>query len=65
MKPSEAKVLEKTMGLVWPFGKFKGIKIEDIPSSYLKWASTGVSNDTWSTAADIIWNYRESIGIHF
>lgn len=64
MKEGEADALEKTMNLEWRFGKYKGRKMEDLPSSYLKWAAENFSNDTWAAACSLIWNYRKETDTH-
>jgi len=64
MKNGEADFINATLNLVWNFGKYKGWKMDELPSSYLKWASENFSNDTWAAACDVVWNYREQTGTH-
>jgi len=47
-----------------PFGKYSGHDIEDIPSSYCKWAAEN-HDDDWATLFDEEWNWREETGGHF
>jgi hypothetical protein len=48
-----------------PFGKYSGHDIEDIPSSYCKWAAENLDDDDWATLFDEEWNWREETGGHF
>jgi len=48
-----------------PFGKFKGQKIDDIPSDYLKWVSENVENEEICCAADEEYRRRTDDGEHF
>ena len=48
-----------------PWGKYKGMRIEDIPSEYLRWAAANFSDDVIAEAADEEYNWREECGEHF
>ena len=48
-----------------PFGKFKGQKIDDIPSDYLKWVSENVENEDVCCAADEEYRWRTDNNEHF
>lgn len=64
MKSGEAEVIERTLNLKWPFGKYKGQRLEDIPSGYIRWAAENFNNNTWAAACDLVWRYREQTGSH-
>jgi len=53
-----------------PAGKFYGLDIEDIPSSYLRWVAENWKERTAQdkavcAAADKEWSFREKTGTHF
>ncbi len=48
-----------------PFGKYKGIDIENIPSSYLLWVAENVINNSEIVAeCNKEWQYREKYNCH-
>ena len=48
-----------------PWGKYKGVPIENIPSDYLRWLARDCEDDAIATAADEEYRWREQIGEHF
>ncbi len=48
-----------------PYGKHKGEKIEDIPSSYLKWVAENFDDDIIATAADGEYRARTDFDEHW
>ena len=46
------------------FGKFKGRRIEDLPSSYVRWLAENCKLDYIATAADQEYSYREQFDLH-
>lgn len=48
-----------------PFGKYKGMRIEDIPSDYLRWLASSCDSENIAEAADEEYNWREEYGEHF
>ena len=46
-------------------GKYEGKIISDIPSKYLLWLARNCYNDSISTAADLVWQYRERFNLHW
>jgi len=56
--------------IIMPFGEYRGWKIEDIPSSYLKYAAENWGEDTDMRKAlvaecDKEWQHRERYNRHF
>jgi len=50
--------------IVMPFGKYKGLYIHKLPSSYLRWVSENIKDDRIASAADEEWQYREKYNCH-
>ena len=48
-----------------PFGKFKGQKIDTIPSDYLKWAAESIWDEKICCAADEEYRRRTDNNEHF
>ena len=53
------------MSMVMPFGKYRNRKIEDIPSSYLKWLAEEAEDDDISDAADEEYRWRSDHDAHW
>ena len=48
-----------------PFGQYKGLEIEKLPSSYLHWLSVNCDwNDKICEEADKEWQFREKFNNH-
>ena len=47
-----------------PYGAFKGKKMHEIPSGYLKWLAENFDNEDICKAADDEYQYREKYGTH-
>jgi len=47
-----------------PWGKYKGEKIEDLPSDYLHWLATKCDNEEIAEQADEEWQHRERYNVH-
>lgn len=47
-----------------PFGKYKGVAIEDIPSDYLLWLAQNCNDDLIAIKADEEWQFRENWNAH-
>jgi len=65
MTPEEVRAIERADRYVMPWGKYKGKRMEKLPSSYLLWIAENVKDDMICTNADIIYRYREGTGEHF
>lgn len=50
--------------IIW-FGKFKGTKIRNLPSDYLKWVAENVENEDVCCAADEEYRWRTNNNEHF
>lgn len=49
-----------------PWGKYKGLKIHKLPSSYLKWLAENCDwDDKICEEADQEWQWREKYNEHF
>ena len=64
MKPNRARKINRCLNFKMPWGKFKMKRLDDIPSSYLKWLAENCDQDDISTAADLVYEYREEVGDH-
>jgi len=51
--------------IVMSYGKFRGCKISEIPSGYLKWMAENMENGTLCYAADDEYQRREKWDEHF
>jgi hypothetical protein len=51
--------------LVMPFGKHRGTRIGDLPSSYLKWLAETCDKDDICEAADAEYNWRTDHSEHW
>ena len=57
--------LKDEKDLVMPYGAFKGKKMHQIPSGYLKWIAENFDQDNICTAADTEWQWREKYSEHW
>ena len=64
MKSNRARKIRRCLGFRMPWGAFKTKQLDDIPSSYLKWLAENCDQDDISTAASLVWDYREEVGDH-
>ncbi len=48
-----------------PFGKYTGLEIEEIPSSYLKWLAENCDDDEIVEEAETEYEWRERFRSHF
>lgn len=48
-----------------PWGNYKGEKLEDIPSDYLRWLARECYDDDIATMADELYQERSDEGSHF
>lgn len=46
------------------FGKYKGVDVEDLPSSYLRWLAENCNDDSLCEAADEEYRYRSDHRCH-
>jgi hypothetical protein len=51
--------------MLMPWGKFKGVEIHRLPSSYLRWLAENCEDDEISCQADDEWTWREHYNQHF
>lgn len=49
---------------IMPFGKHKGTRIGDLPSSYLRWLAENCERDDICTAADEEYRWRTDNNAH-
>lgn len=47
------------------WGKYRGRRIEDIPSGYLKWLAENARDEVVARNADEEWRWREDHNAHF
>ena len=47
-----------------PYGKYKGVDMEEIPSNYLRWVAENFDDDVVASKADEEWQFRERTGSH-
>lgn len=64
-KPKFKRKKDTTKNLVLTFGKYKGRKIEDCPSSYLLFIAETFDNGPICYAADTEYQLREKFCEHF
>uniref|UniRef100_A0A6H1ZMB8 Putative quorum-sensing-regulated virulence factor n=1 Tax=viral metagenome TaxID=1070528 RepID=A0A6H1ZMB8_9ZZZZ len=65
MNSERMKVLEKALARKMPFGKYKGQTLEDIPDSYLEWASSAEwTADELAVDMDFVLVWRNETGTH-
>jgi len=43
-----------------PYGKFKGRRLEDIPTGYLRWAAENFNDDRLATGCDLVLQGKEA-----
>jgi len=65
MNPEEISKVEKAANFIMPWGAYKGIKIQSVKSSYLRWLAEKSTNDKIAEYADLEWRFREEHGDHF
>jgi len=54
MKPEKVEAILKAEEFVMPFGVHKGKKLEDLPTSYLRWAAENMDIDRVATKCDLV-----------
>jgi len=59
MKPEEVKKIQEAEKFVMPYGKFKGKRLDEVPTSYLLWLAENVDGDICDKA-DIVYQFRKS-----
>lgn len=62
MKPEEVKITQAALEFIMPWGKFKGTKMDLIPSGYIKWLARECDNDDIATKASLVDQWRDRIG---
>ena len=53
------------MNITFPWGKYKGWFMEDVPSKPLRWTAENYKQEFYARAADVVWRYREETSTHF
>lgn len=51
--------------IIMPAGKYRGVPMRLVPSSYLHWVAENWREESICVAADKVWNWREKYGRHF
>jgi len=64
MTPKEMRLLQEALKTQMPWSDFKGIEMDELPSSYLRWLSESSYNDSIATKAGLIWAWREDQNAH-
>jgi len=64
MTPQEIKAIETAQDFKMPWGKYMGIEMNKIKSSYLRWLAEKCDNPIISHHADVLWNWREEMDCH-
>ena len=65
MTPEEIKKLRKAVFTKVKFGKYKGERLDKIPSGYLKWIAENLEDEDLAEKASIVYNWRGSYGGHW
>ena len=55
----------KSRPIKMPFGKYKGRKVEDLPSNYLKWMIENIADEELQQAAYMEYRVRTHYTKHF
>ena len=59
MKPEEVKRIQEAEEFVMPYGKYKGKRLDEVPTDYLLWLAENVS-DPICAFADTVFQFRKS-----
>ena len=53
--------------VIWPYGpdKYKGRRMSEIPSGFLKWIAENSFKDDLAEAASDEWHFRDRFNDHF
>ena len=65
MTPEEVKRIELADRFTMPWSKYRGKRLEKLPSSYLLWLAENVDDDAIATSADIVYKWREDNDEHW
>jgi len=57
--------IESAMSTIFKFGEHKGKLVDSVPSDYLKWAAENFNDNILAVAADVVWQWRETMNCHF
>lgn len=64
MTPLEIKAIETAQSFVMPWGVYRGIPLDRVKSSYLRWLAEKCENPVISHHADVLWSWREEMDCH-
>ena len=64
MNTAQMKALELAQRFVIRWGRFRGRRLDEIPSDYLRWLAEYCEVDIIASHADTVWNWREGVGAH-
>ena len=64
MTPIQIKAVELAQKQRMPWGRYRGKKMDEIPSSYLRRLSENCDNDIIASHADALWQWREEMDAH-
>ena len=64
MNPIQIKAVELAQKQRMPWGRYRGKKMDEIPSGYLRWLAESCDNAIISHHADVLWNWREEMDAH-
>ena len=63
LEKTQADRIEAALSFRMPFGKYKTMRLEDLPDGYIRWLSESCRIDSIATKADTVRSWRKRHGI--